>query len=66
MATEQVSNLDKPIRELFFDVKQFVKKANRTIQRHEHYEPNPDQSHLWAWLQNAVTIAEDVIEDVEA
>jgi len=58
--------LDKPIRELLGDARRFVDSANRTLKRHEHYEPNPDQSHLWAWLQSAVEQAEDVIQEVEA
>ena len=57
--------LDKPIRDLLSDVKRFVERANRTLKRHEHYEPNPDQSHLWAWLQSAVEQAADVIEEVQ-
>ena len=56
--------LDKPIRHLRLDVKIFLEKAKRTLKRYENYEPNPDQSHLWAELQSTVEHAEDTLLEV--
>jgi hypothetical protein len=58
--------VDKPIRDLLLDVKSFVNRAERTLHRHENYEPNHDQSHLWAWLQGVVREARDTLEEVES
>ena len=58
--------LDKAIRDLRLDIKIFVDRAKRTEKRYEHYEPNMDQSHLWAELQSTVQHAEDTLEEVPA
>ena len=56
--------MDKPIRDLRLDIKIFVDRANRTLKRHENYEPNGDVSHFWAELQSTVEHAEDTLKEV--
>jgi len=68
MKKNNIRQLDQPIQALFFACRAFVEKAGHLQERADRqgYEPNPDQSHFWAWLQSAVEGVEDVVKDLQA
>ena len=57
--------LDKPIRDLRYELKAFVKRAKRICGPDTYYEPPGDQSHLWSELCSSVEHAEDTLEMFE-
>jgi hypothetical protein len=46
--------------------REFVRKCNRLLNdASDFYEPDTEESHIWAWLCSVVEHAEDTIIDID-
>ena len=55
--------MDRQIEELRHMLQGFKRKYDAFYKHYQNYEPNGDVSHIWANLQSATDMIDDVLED---